>query len=45
MTDDVLVVDALVRRFGDLTAVDEVSFRIARGETFGVLGPTGGGKT
>jgi ABC-2 type transport system ATP-binding protein len=45
MTDDVLVVDSLVRRFGDLTAVDEVSFRIAPGETYGLLGPNGAGKT
>ena len=42
---DVLVVDSLVRRFGDLTAVDEVSFRIAPGETYGLLGPNGAGKT
>jgi ABC-2 type transport system ATP-binding protein len=45
MADDVLVVDSLVRRFGDLTAVDEVSFRIAPGETYGLLGPNGAGKT
>ena len=45
MTRDVLVVDSLVRRFGDLTAVDEVSFRIAPGETYGLLGPNGAGKT
>lgn len=45
MTDDVLVVDSLVRRFGDLTAVDEVSFRIPPGETYGLLGPNGAGKT
>ncbi|WP_374457328.1 ABC transporter ATP-binding protein [Nocardioides sp.] len=43
--DDVLVVDSLVRRFGDLTAVDGVSFRIAPGETYGLLGPNGAGKT
>jgi ABC-2 type transport system ATP-binding protein len=42
---DVLVVDHLVRRFGDLTAVDGVSFRIAAGETYGLLGPNGAGKT
>jgi ABC-2 type transport system ATP-binding protein len=45
MTGDVLVVDSLVRRFGDLTAVDGVSFRIAEGETYGLLGPNGAGKT
>ncbi len=45
MAGDVLVVDSLVRRFGDLTAVDGVSFRIAPGETYGLLGPNGAGKT
>lgn len=35
----------LVRRFGERTAVDHVSFEIARGETYGLLGPNGAGKT
>jgi ribosome-dependent ATPase len=36
---------ALTRRFGDFTAVDAVSFDIARGEIFGFLGSNGCGKT
>ncbi|MXM64704.1 ATP-binding cassette domain-containing protein [Streptomyces sp. HUCO-GS316] len=35
----------LVRRFGERTAVDDVSVRIAPGETYGLLGPNGAGKT
>jgi len=38
-------VEGLVKRFGDLTAVDEVSFEVGRGEVFGFLGPNGAGKT
>jgi len=35
----------LEKHFGDLVAVDRVSFEIARGECFGFLGPNGAGKT
>jgi ABC-2 type transport system ATP-binding protein len=35
----------LTKRFGDFTAVDRVSFRVAPGEIFGLLGPNGAGKS
>jgi ABC-2 type transport system ATP-binding protein len=36
---------SLLKRYGDLTAVDGVSFTVQRGEIFGILGPNGAGKT
>lgn len=38
-------VRSLAKRYGDLKAVDGVSFSIAAGEAFGLLGPNGAGKT
>ena len=35
----------LVKRFGDLVAVDGIDFEVAAGEAFGFLGPNGAGKT
>ncbi len=43
--EPVLVVRDLVRSYGDLKAVDRVSFSIDPGETYGLLGPNGAGKT
>jgi ABC-2 type transport system ATP-binding protein len=41
----IIEVNNLVRKFGDLTAVDDVSFTVEEGEIFGFLGPNGAGKT
>jgi len=38
-------VQNITKKFGDLTAVDDVSFSVAEGEFFGFLGPNGAGKT
>lgn len=43
--DRVLVVDSLVKRFGDKTAVDRISLQVRAGSFFGVVGPNGAGKT
>jgi ABC-type multidrug transport system ATPase subunit len=40
-----VTVDSLVKRFGDTTAVDRVSFEVQPGELFGFIGPDGAGKT
>ena len=38
-------IDGLVKKFGPFTAVDEISFSVARGEVLGFLGPNGAGKS
>ncbi|RJP17376.1 MAG: ATP-binding cassette domain-containing protein [Candidatus Abyssobacteria bacterium SURF_5] len=47
MTKDTQIIEAshLAKRFGDVVAVDSVSFDVRRGELFGFLGPNGAGKT
>lgn len=43
--NSIIEVKNLTKKFGEFTAVDAVSFDVARGETFAFLGPNGAGKT
>jgi len=43
--DAAISAEHLVRRFGAVTAVNDISFRVEKGEIFGFLGPNGSGKT
>lgn len=45
MTETVLETDGLTKRFGELTAVDDVSLTVENGEFRSVIGPNGAGKT
>ena len=38
-------VEHIVKKYGDFTAVDDISFRVSDGEIFGLLGPNGAGKS
>jgi ABC-2 type transport system ATP-binding protein len=42
---DIVEVDQLTKKYGDLAAVDRISFSVQEGEIFGFLGPNGAGKT
>src|SRR5664279_1280757 len=42
---DTIVASKVVKRYGDLAAVDDVSISVGQGEFFGILGPNGAGKT
>ncbi len=43
--DVAIAVDHIVKRYGDFTAVDDISFEVHDGEIFGLLGPNGAGKS
>ena len=45
MRDDVVVTNALTKRFGELVAVSGLDLKIQRGVVYGLIGPNGSGKT
>jgi ABC-2 type transport system ATP-binding protein len=45
MVQPAVVVEDLVKRFGDFVAVDHIALQVRRGEIFGFLGPNGAGKS
>ena len=45
MPEPVIVARDLVKTYGELSAVDGISFEVAAGESFGLLGPNGAGKS
>jgi len=45
MSDNILTADKIVKRFGGLTAVNEVTFNIPRNSIVSIIGPNGAGKT
>ncbi len=45
MSENIIDIHHLTKRFGDFTAVDNISFAVKKGEIFGFLGANGAGKT
>ena len=45
MSDTAILVESLVKRFGDVVALDGIDFQVPTGTVFGLLGPNGAGKT
>ena len=45
MSENIVQIENLVKRYGDLVALDHLNLKIAEGEIFGLLGPNGSGKT
>ena len=42
---NMIEVKNLTKKFGEITAVDNLTFHVGEGEVFGLLGPNGAGKT
>jgi len=45
MSDPILEIEHISKHYGDVTAVDDLSFNVPRGSVFGLLGPNGAGKS
>jgi ABC-2 type transport system ATP-binding protein len=45
MTDPVVEIDGLWKTFGEVSAVEDLSFSVERGQVYGLLGPNGAGKS
>jgi ABC-2 type transport system ATP-binding protein len=45
VNDSILEISNLIKKFGDVTAVNNVNLRVCKGQVFGFLGPNGAGKT
>ena len=45
MPEHIIEADNITVRFGDFTAVDNISLSVNKGEIYGFLGPNGAGKT
>ena len=45
MADQLIQARSLTKKFGEFVAVDDISFAVEQGESFGFLGPNGAGKT
>ena len=45
MKNSIIQVNNLIKKYGDFTAVNDISFEVYENEIFGLLGPNGAGKT